>query len=70
MHPASPSAAKSSCLGVRVGLVPLYLGRGNPSSSLVSFGWFCDFLLVGLGNISRQLRVDTSLRPLSVAPVP
>ena len=47
---ASPSKEKSPCLGVRVGLVPLYLCKGAPSLLLLSV-----FLVVSwfdLGNIS------------------
>ena len=47
---ASPSKKKSPCLGVRVGLVPLYLCKGAPSLLLLSV-----FLVVSwfdLGNIS------------------
>ena len=68
---ASPSEEKSSCLGVRVGLAPLYLCKGAPSFDLVNFNPVCLSFWFVLGNSFRQLlRVDTLVGPLSVAPVP
>ena len=66
---ASPSKEKSPCLGVRAGLVPLYLCKGAPSFDLVNFNPVCLSFWFVLGNSFRQLlRVDTLVGPLSVAP--